>query len=215
MEPETKQMPESLSAKITDEIMDLIYYDGGDRIAVKKKDGILEIDLGGYIRPALRNFVLMIVERNLPLQSDQPTLPPGPPELPPVPEGIYYNEHMAMFYSARNQYWKGLGFYEEWYPRRHEFPTSREEAIPATPPVVEAIGPVDDGGSFSPVTKNLMNKGFPDTVVTELTGGISVRLWLAGQALSDLTGLSPSLAADRALEFADALIAVARKGGVK
>lgn len=43
--------------------------------------------------------------------------------------------------------------------------------------------PQDDGGPAFPQTDMLMNLGFPDIKVREVTGGLSIRDWFAGMAL--------------------------------
>ncbi len=104
----------------------------------------------------------------------------------------------------------------------HDFPDfewTKAETLPRVPGMTtiamkpKQAEPVDDGGPAYPHWSNLEDE--------KMYPGISVRMWLAGQALSGIyAGWPPNIAdfdhpvaAENALEAADALIAESKKGG--
>jgi hypothetical protein len=72
----------------------------------------------------------------------------------------------------------------------------------------------NDGGPAYPQTETLMNSGFPDIKIKEVTGGMSLRDYFAAAALQGIIGsifCTPQVTykecADRAYGMADAMLA--------
>jgi hypothetical protein len=83
------------------------------------------------------------------------------------------------------------------------------------------VSKIDDGGSAFPVTAKLMNSGFPDVIVTETTGGMTLRDYFAAAALQGLVvnshnfdNMTDKSIAENAYLISDAMIE-ARKEVVK
>lgn len=77
---------------------------------------------------------------------------------------------------------------------------------------MEETKKVDDGGPAFPQTHKLMNKGFPDMVVPETTGGLSIRDYFAAKVLQGqiafegADGCDPEHIAGCAYQIADAMV---------
>lgn len=61
----------------------------------------------------------------------------------------------------------------------------------------------NDGGPAFPQTETLMNSGFPDIKVREVTGGMTLRDWFAGMALQGALASPLDVAGDHYQEKRD------------
>jgi len=70
--------------------------------------------------------------------------------------------------------------------------------------------PLKDGGSAFPVTQQLMNSGFPDTIVRETSGGMSLRDYFAAKAMQGMMSYDScrldKVTASHAYSMADAML---------
>ncbi len=73
---------------------------------------------------------------------------------------------------------------------------------------------IDPNKPAYPTTSSLMNSGFPDVIVKETTGGMTIRAEIASRIMAGMVsdgGFFPDEAAANSIEFADALIKALNK----